>query len=310
MNNVIIIVFPIFTLVLIGYLFGKTEILSDGNAKALNDYVYYIALPVLLFYETAKTPLTELLHYDFIAAVMCGNLAILVISFFLGKVLFKHSVKCSSLYAFAATFSNTAFIGIPLFITAFGQDGTLPAIITTIVGNIIVLGIVVVFVETSQKSVNTAYEIIYHSVISLLKNPLVVGSILGILVAVTNISLPIALNNLLFMISNSAAPVALIAIGLSMIGLGVRIKIDELLSLIVLKLLIFPLITFLIVTYVIVLDKDWAISAIILSSLPTGTLAYVISQKYGLYIKESSSVFLVTTLLSVITLPLLLYVYL
>ncbi len=310
MNNVFIIVFPVFALVLIGYLFGKTELLGDGNAKALNDYVYYIALPVLLFYETARTPLTELLHYDFIAAVLCSNIVILVISFFSGKILFNHSVKCSALYAFAATFSNVAFIGIPLFITAFGREGALPAVITTIVGNVFVLGVVVVFVETSQKSINNFYEVLYHSVLSLLKNPLVVASILGIFVVIINVSLPLAFDNLLSMISRTAAPVALIAIGLSMIGLGVRIKIDELFSLVVLKLFVFPLITLLIVNYVIVLEKDWAIAAIILTSLPTGTLAYVVSQKYELYIKESSSVFLVTTLLSIFTLPLLLYVYL
>ena len=54
MQEVISIVLPVFGLVFIGYLFGKVELLNNNNASALNDYVYYIGLPVLLFYHTAK----------------------------------------------------------------------------------------------------------------------------------------------------------------------------------------------------------------------------------------------------------------
>ena len=120
----------------------------------------------------------------------------------------------------------------------------------------------------------------------------------------------LALHNLLAMISQSASPVALFAVGLSMVGLSVDIKMSELISIVAFKLVLFPLLTFLLVTYIFVLEKHWAMSAVLLSALPTGAIVYVICQKYNVHIKESTSVFLVSTLLSVLTLPFLLYIYL
>ncbi|PHS71135.1 MAG: hypothetical protein COB23_02435 [Methylophaga sp.] len=310
MNDVLTITFPLFSLVLIGYLFGKTEVLSSTNAKALNDYVYYIALPVLLFYQTAKTPLSELLNYPFILAILLSNLAILAISFWAGKVFFKHSTQVASVYAFSASFPNVGFMGIPLIFAAFGEQATVPTVLTLIIGNIVVLSLVVILLESGGKSVTSRYTIINHSLLSLLKNPVIMGAILGFLVAWQGITMPIAVNNLLQMISQSTAPIALIAIGLSMIGLGVQIKLNELFSLVFLKLLIFPLVTFLLLSYLFEIKKEWAVPAILLSALPTGTLVYIICQQHDLYIKESSAVFLVTTLLSVISIPLLLYIYL
>lgn len=310
MQEVFSIIFPLFGLVLLGFLFGKTKLLGGGNAKALNDYVYYIALPVLLFYQTAKSPLSALLNYPFILTVLFSNIAILIISFFAGKILFKHSIKYASAYAFSASFSNVGFMGIPLLIAALGEKGILPAILMAIVGNTVVIGLVVILLEAGGKSVNSITEILQHSILSLLKNTMVIGSALGILVAWSELSMPLAVNNLLSMISQSAAPVALFSIGLSMVGLGIKIKLSELVSITLLKLIVFPLITLFLVSYIFPLEKEWAASAILLSALPTGTVVYIVCQKYDLYVKESSSVFLVTTLLSVVTLPPLLYIYL
>ena len=310
MEAVIHIVFPVFGLVLIGYLFGRVEILNNNNASALNDYVYYIGLPVLLFYQTAKTPIYELLYYSFMLFGLCSNLAISFIDFGTRKLLFSHTIERASAFSFSAAFSNVGFMGIPLFIAAFGETGTLPAVLMAIISNIVILGTVVIFLEIGDKSIASIYDIFKHVISSLLKNPMVIGSILGILVAALNLQLPLALNNLLAMISQSASPVALFAIGLSMIGLGIHIKLNELISMVIFKLILFPLLTFFIVTYIFVLERHWAMSAVLLSALPTGAIVFVICQKYNTYVKESSSVFLVTTLVSTVTLSLLLYIYL
>ena len=120
----------------------------------------------------------------------------------------------------------------------------------------------------------------------LLNNPIVLGSVLGILVALTEWSMPLYLDNLLSMVSQTAGPVALISIGLSFIGLKINIKINELILLTLFKLIVFPLITFLIVTHVFEMETFWAESAILLSALPTGALVFVVCQKYDIYVKE------------------------
>ncbi|PCJ30222.1 MAG: hypothetical protein COA90_09915, partial [Gammaproteobacteria bacterium] len=159
MTGVLTIIFPLFSLVFIGYLFGKAEMLNSENAKALNDYVYYIALPVLLFYQTAKIPLSELLNTSFIVAILLSNLAILAISFGAGKWLFKHSTQVASLYAFSASFPNVGFMGIPLIFAAFGEQATVPTVLTLIIGNIIVLSLVVILLGSGDTSTKVS---VYH----------------------------------------------------------------------------------------------------------------------------------------------------
>ena len=187
MYKVFTIVFPIFSLVLIGYSFGRTGLIGGDSARALNDYVFYIALPVLMFYQTAIAPLGELLNYPFIFAVVCSNIFILFVSFYSGKFLFNYRNKCASLYAFSAAFPNVAFMGIPLLITAYGENSTLPAVLMAVVGNSVVLGIVILLLETSGKSIHSVREVVSHCSLALIKNPMVACSLLGILMSVVQI---------------------------------------------------------------------------------------------------------------------------
>ncbi len=310
MSDVLAVLFPVFGLVFIGYAFGVKKILAGTNAKSLNDYVYYIGLPVLLFYQTARTPLDELLHFTFIGAVMISTLLMFILSYMLLKYFYRYDMRIASAGSFAATFSNVAFMGIPLFYSAYGEYGTLPAVIVAIVSNTLVIGTVVVLIELGAKPLKSPWEIISQVIISLFRNPFVGSSIVGLFVAVIGIKLPAPFENLVRMISQSAGPIALIAIGLSMVGVGVKMRLSELINLSALKMILFPLVTFLIAHYIFKLDQKWTGAAVLLTALPTGTLVYVVCQKYELYVTESSSMFVVTTLLSVVTLPVLLYLIL
>ena len=54
-------------------------------------------------------------------------------------------------------------------------------------------------------------------------------------------------------------------------------------------------------------DPVWVYSAVLLAALPTATNVFVISQQYGIWQERASAMVLITTILSVLTLPVLLY---
>ena len=59
------IVLPIFAIIIIGYIAGATNVVPKSGAKSLNNFVFYIALPALLFQSTATAPLEQLMNWRF-----------------------------------------------------------------------------------------------------------------------------------------------------------------------------------------------------------------------------------------------------
>lgn len=306
MVDVLSILFPVFGLVLIGYVFGKRKILAGTNAKSLNDYVYYIGLPVLLFYQTAQSSIQDLLNWGFILTTMLSTLILFVICYLVLKYVFSLSLKQCAAGSFSVGFANVAFMGIPLFIAAFGESETLPAIIMAVVANIVVLGTVVLLIEFSETPVRSVTAILKQLSSILFHNPLVNASLLGGAWSFMRWPFPVGVESLLNMISQSAAPIALISIGLSMCVVSVRIDRRLLTTIVILKMFLFPAVTYFVAHFIFQLDSFWAFSAVLLTALPTGTLVYVVCQKYDVFVYESSAIFLVTTLVSVCTLPIIL----
>src|SRR5919112_95598 len=69
---IIDVVLPVFTLVLAGYLAGRLGLLGGASSEALNRFVYWMALPALLFVAMARVPVREVLNVPFLVAFAGG----------------------------------------------------------------------------------------------------------------------------------------------------------------------------------------------------------------------------------------------
>jgi hypothetical protein len=68
------------------------------------------------------------------------------------------------------------------------------------------------------------------------------------------------------------------------------------------KLLLQPLVTAAIVFALLPMERLWAVSAVALAALPTGSLVFVLAQQYGVYVERATAAILVSTVLSIVTL--------
>ena len=107
MDALVNVAIPVFGIVLTGYLAGRWGVLGPESAQALNRFVYYFALPPVLFVFTARAPIASVLYWPFIAAFVGGSVITLLLALLAGRLWFRHERERLSLHVLTAVFSNT-----------------------------------------------------------------------------------------------------------------------------------------------------------------------------------------------------------
>jgi malonate transporter and related proteins len=301
MNTLINVVFPVFAIVALGYLAGHWRVLGADSAAALNRFVYYFALPPVLFVFPARQPIAEVLNWPFIGAFLCGGALTLALAAVANRLWFRHGAALFSLHGLAVIYPNTSYMGVPLFLTAYGVEGTMPAIVATLVGISVMVGGTIATLEATRAKGPSAVKILREVSVILVRNPLLIAIVLGIGFSVLAIPIPVAIGNFLDLMASAAGPAALFALGLSLVGRSLLGDMAEVSWIVALKLLAQPAITYLLVTHVFDMEPRWADAAVILSALPVGAVAFVIAQQYDLFVRRTSSAIVLSTCLSVVT---------
>ncbi|MFJ7737282.1 AEC family transporter [Lysinibacillus sp. NPDC097287] len=304
-------VLPVFAIMFCGYLSGIFGIVTKSGSKSLNNYVFYVALPALLFLTTATAPVKHLANWSFISINLGGILASFIIAMIISKFVFKNDFSTSSLYGMNASYGTTGYMGIPLAIAAFGQEAALPAALATLIHNIPVITIVLLSFEVSRTMKNSesgkhVFEIAWDVLKPVLKNPLTISVVAGIVIAILEFELPTPIQTFAQLLSDASGPTALFALGLGLVGqVGFikefGMKKSEIAIIVALKLLIQPLITILLMMFVFEVDILWGIIAVLMSALPVGAGVFVFAQKYEKLEKQTSIGILVSMVISIFT---------
>ena len=298
-------VLPVFAIILAGYLAARHGLLGAASSEALNAFVYAVALPPLMFLSMAQVSLDEILNWPFIAAYSAGMLITFVLAVAVARVFFPNRLAALSLHGYGAIFGNSGYMGIPLFLAALGPEGALPAAIVTVLHTAMVTAIVILLVELDMQAEAGPVHALADAATGLVRNPLVMAPLAGILVSAFEIPIPRPIETFFAILGDAAGPCALFALGLFLYGKPLKAGIGEVGWMTACKLLVQPLVTWVIAVPVMGLPPFWAHSAVILAALPTGATVFVIAQRYGIYVQRSSALILISTVLSVASLSVL-----
>jgi hypothetical protein len=305
LEAVVTIVVPVFGIIGAGYLAGRRGLLGEASSEALNGFVYWIAMPVLLFRAIATIDPAISFNGPYIAAYLLAALATAGLAVFVARFGFRRDPAQATLFGMASIFANTGYMGIALFVVAFGPEGTLPAVVTTVVMAAIVIGGVdaalTALVDTRQKDGKVS-----GVVRALAGNPFLISAVLGFAWAFSGWALPAPVDTFCLLLGQAAGPGALFAIGLFLVGRSVRRDVGEVVTLCALKLIVHPLIAWVMLVHVFAVEPAWAIGGVVLAALPTGINPFVLAQRHGVYVERSSVAVVVSTLASVVTLSILL----
>jgi hypothetical protein len=130
----------------------------------------------------------------------------------------------------------------------------------------------------------------------------VLAAVVGLAWSGLDIPIPEAAGTFFDILAAAAAPCALFAMGLFLVGRSMTTGAGEISWLVALKLLVQPALTYLLAFEVLEMERLWGVSAVVLAALPTGALVFVLAQQYGTYSQRSTSAILASTVLSVFTL--------
>ncbi len=303
MQAVFDIVLPVFAIILSGFLAGRFGLLGTASAEALNRFVFYFALPPLLFLSTARVEISDILYAPFLAAYFGGLILTAALAYGGARSLFGLCrVETIVLHIMATVFANTAYLGIPLFLAAFGEPRLLPAIVATVFTNVILIGLATAAIEYGRHGHHGTGTALARAGLAVVKSPIFLAPAAGILASAVGLVIPRPVANFAELLGATAGPGALFALGLSLVGRSLNTGWAELGWIVALKLVVHPMLTLVLVTYVISMDPFWAKSAVLLAAMPTGALVFVLAQNYDIYVQRASATIVATTVLSVVTL--------
>jgi len=276
----------------LGWVIGRIDLLGPHARHVLGRLIFFVLSPFLLFTVLAQADATmlfsSLLPVSAIAAV-----AVIAVYTLVARLWWRRPVGETLIGALAAGQVNSNNIGIPLSLYLLGS-AAYPAPV--------VLMQLLVFTPVSL-SILDAVTSDSASFLKTLRrtatNPIIIGSLLGTLVSVFDLSLPPLVMQPAQLIADAAVPVLLISYGISLHGqrvLGARGHRRDVVLASVLKLLAMPVIAWLVAEFVFRLSAHEVLIVVILAALPTAQNVFNYSQRYDVGESISRDTVFLTTI--------------
>lgn len=308
MQVIVDVALPVFAIIVAGY-FGGRSVLGQSASTALSAFVYWFALPAVLFLSMARQPLGQIFNGNFLGAFLGSMLIVYFGGALLGRVLRRDSWANHSLQGLNAAFSNTGYMGIPLFLAAFGADHLLPVLIATVVMSVVMVGLAVIWIELAQSAGSGIVHALRDVARALVTNPLIVSSVAGLAWNLTGLPVPKPVVTFCQLVGAAAGPCALFAIGVFLAGRPLVLAWRRVGWMVPLKLVVQPLLAWVLIHTLFPLDPFWTGATLLLAALPTGALTFVVASQYQTYVEETGQVILMSTIASLPVLSVILVVY-
>ncbi len=298
---------PVFLMIAAGYGARKLGVMPEGSGALLTRFVTWIALPVLMFNIAATTDWQEVWDADFILASLMGSVVVFVIGMGIGR-LRGLPIADIAVDGLNASYSNAAYLGLPLFLLAVGPTSAPYTIIAASLMLMTLFALAVGTIELRQHRDQGVAHAVGKAAQGVVKNPVLAVSIAGVAWWATGWELPMVAERFTHLLGAAASPTALVAIGLSLAERPLAEAIGNrfVLMLATAKLIVHPLVTGFIAYGLLGMRGLPAFMAIAIAALPTGTGPFMVAGFYARDGKVTSGTILMTTLLSVLTLSILL----
>lgn len=299
---------PLFLLVLAGYLLARVGGWPREVSDALSRFVFMVAMPAMLFHLMSK--LSRLPAVD--PAVLIAFFGSCLIVFGIGRIvawrLFGLDGVSQSVFALGGVFSNNVMLGVPLARLLLGE-AALPTVALVLVFNALTLWtLVTVSVEWARHGQFSVHGFA-RTARGVLTNPQIIailsGTLCGIVFQRYDLALPGFIDVTLGMVSDTAAPMALLALGMSLARFGVREGWAQSTAISAMKLVVQPLVVW-------GLARALGLSAletqavVLLGSIAVGVNVYMMASQFRVMEGAVAGSLVLSTLLSALSTPVLL----
>ena len=293
---------PFFALIGLGYLSGRSGFFSREATAHLTKFVFYFALSAMLFRFSSNLSLAELLDWNFMAAYLCATLAVYISAGAIARWR-GEAVEASIIEAQSSVIGNMGWMGLAMIPILLGADAVGPVMLVLIV-DLVFFGPLVVILIVGYREGRVSFNLFRILGLGLIKNPMVMSIVLGLIWAAFGWPVPVLLNRFMEILAGASTPGALFAIGASMAYVTAKtVRIPSLLSLN--QLIMHPLAVAIASIWVFSLDPFASAVMIACAAMPVAGNVYMIANHYGIDTDRVSVAILISTAASVLTIPLI-----
>lgn len=286
----------LFLLIGCGFMAVKTGVLKQEGKQTLSNLLLYLVVPAMIVHSYMMKFSEEILH-NLLAAFGMSVLAILIGTAITLLLTARRKDRRAPIFRFACVFSNAAYMGFPLISALFGAEGLLYASAYVTVFNILLwtMGYGMVSGSSNPKEVAR----------SLLHTPVLYAMVVGLAVYLLQIPVPNLIAQPIDLLSGMNTP-------LSMLITGMLIAAGDLKSIVcdrhiwklaALRMVLIPAVC----VAVFALLGFHGMSAqvvLLLECCPAAAITSVFAVQFGHEERFAAGSVVLTTLLSIVTLPL------
>lgn len=306
LGQTLTIVAPVFILIGIGYALAKFQVLRQSASEALGQFVFVVAIPVLLFRTLIGADLSSGVPFSLWASYFIG----VGVTWTLGALVirkgFARDARAGAIGGISASFANTIMVGLPLVFAVYGEDGLVPLLLILSIHLAVMTVLMAVAMERAAALDNgTATpplaDLLKGAARNLASNPLILAIVIAFVWRQTGLEIPEIGMDVLNRIAATALPLALLSLGMSLVQYGIRGNVLPGFLLAAVKILIMPVVVFVAGAFVFQLPPLWTAVATLTACCPTGANAYIFANRYGTGHAMSANAITVTTLSAIVT---------
>jgi malonate transporter and related proteins len=299
-------VVPLFAVIFLGFFAGRAGFLGEAGIRGLGAFVFNFAIPPHVFRLMAGTELDQITEWGFLGGYFLAQALVFITGASLGRLAFGMGMAEMTIQAFGSAFSNGVMLALPLLLWLYGDAGGVPALLI-ITLDVIVFTSVTVLLELGRRGGGRAgSRVLGQAARSVLANPILMATALGILYSLSGLALPGVVEETLSFIGGAAAPSALFALGASLSLRRIGGSLGPAAAMIAAKLFLHPILAWLALAWLLDLDPLWVNAGVIFAACPVGLNVYVFAQHYEVAIETASSAILISTALAMLTITALL----
>jgi predicted permease len=308
MDQIATIVLPVFGIIGIGYLIAWSGIFSPETGDAISDFVFAVPIPVLLFQTIALAEIPSgaapLLTW---AAHFIGFTLIWVAGTLIVRQVFGRDARAGVVGGTAAAYTNAFMLGIPLVVTAYGEEALAPISLIVAAQLPLLMVVSAILIEralivdgVSDASLKRS-DMIMNVGRNVITNPFVISMAIGFVWRLTGLPLVGPVATIVDRIADIASTLALLALGIGLRKYGVSGNARAAVVLTFLKLVAMPAIALAVVLFLVPLPPFWAKVVVIVAACPSGSNVYVVASRFRTGEALASNTIVLTTALSVVS---------
>ena len=295
---------PIFLLMMLGLWFRKMGFFTQAFADRLNDFVFKVGLPAMLFHDLVGSDFFAVWDLSFVLFCLLATLGSIALAAVVGQLVRGRALRGEFIQA--GYRSSIALLGAAFLENLYGEAGAASLVIIGAVPLYNIAAVVVLALSSPQQEGAAGGKALKKAVKGIVTNPIILGIVVGMAWALLRIPLPAMLEKTVGSISATATPLGLMALGACLdlkkaLGRWKPAAVATVLKLVVFVAAFLPLAIYM------GFRDDKLVAALAMLGGPTTVSCFVMARSMGYEGTLTSSTVMLSTFFSAFTLTAWLY---